>query len=213
VERSFPEPIDLTGRGALGVWIKGDGQGQVLNVQVRSPAHLYGGVGDRYIVVDFTGWRYFALVEPEGPRHADFSWPYGDIYTVYRNLVHFDRIASVSLWYNDIPPGATVSCDVAIRAIPLAESALRHPSITIGGRTIALPVELTTGSVAEVDPGGLCRVFGPNGEQSREVRIEGGMPVLETGAHEARLRGRADGSTRVRITTFFEGDPLAEGER
>ncbi|MFH1922674.1 MAG: hypothetical protein ABIP48_22650, partial [Planctomycetota bacterium] len=85
--KKFSPPVDLNGRSALGVWVHGDGRGELLNLQQTSPSHLSHGIADHYIVIDFTGWRYFELVEPEGERHADFACPYGGIYSFYRESI------------------------------------------------------------------------------------------------------------------------------
>ena len=44
MEKRFTPPLNLSDHQALGVWVHGDGQGEVLNLQLRSPEHL---VGDR----------------------------------------------------------------------------------------------------------------------------------------------------------------------
>ena len=77
----------------------------MLNVQLRSPTHISHGIGDHYIPIDFTGWRYFELIEPEGERHAEYPWPYGGIYSIYRESVNYGQVASLGLWYNNLPPG------------------------------------------------------------------------------------------------------------
>jgi len=84
--RTFSPPLDLTGHEALGLWVFGDGRGEVLNIQQTSPAHLSHAVADHYITIDFTAGVISRLVEPEGERHADYSWPYGGIYSIYRGI-------------------------------------------------------------------------------------------------------------------------------
>ena len=71
-------------------------------------------------MVDFTGWRYFELVEPESRRWALYAWPYGDPYSIYRESVNFSQVASLSIWFNNIPPGKAVTCYLSpIKAMPL----------------------------------------------------------------------------------------------
>src|SRR5439155_18289954 len=145
----------------LGVWVQGDGQGAVLNLQLRCPEHIVAGLGEHYIVVDFTGWRYFELVEPESRRWAQDSWPYGDPYSIYRESVSFNQVSSFSLWFNQLPPGKAVTCHLsAVKAIPLSKSALRRPSVTVGGKTMLLPVELESGSHLEVIPPRIAKSMG-----------------------------------------------------
>ncbi len=75
--------MNIAGKPALGLWVHGDDSGALLNLQVLSARHTAaGGVGDHYITLDFSGWRYFTLVEFESERVMDLGWPYGDHYSV-----------------------------------------------------------------------------------------------------------------------------------
>ena len=105
VEKRFSKPLDLSKTPALGVWVRGDGKGQRLNLQLKSPPHLSRGIADHYIDIDFKGWRYFELIEPDARRYAEHAWPHGDRYSIYREAVRRDRVASLSLLYNGVPPG------------------------------------------------------------------------------------------------------------
>src|SRR5207245_5369733 len=51
VERTFAPPLNLAGREGLDVWVQGDDQGAVLNLQLRCPEHIVAGLGEHYIVV------------------------------------------------------------------------------------------------------------------------------------------------------------------
>ena len=66
MEKKFEPGLDINKNQALGVWIKGDGNGELLNLRIESPKHLSNGArGDHFIKIDFTGWKYFELVEIE----------------------------------------------------------------------------------------------------------------------------------------------------
>ena len=128
IGRTFTPPINLTGREALGLWVHGDGKGEVLNLQLLSPSHLSHGIGDHYIIVDFHGWRYFELIEPEGERHADYVWPYGGHYAIYRESVRPASIERLNLFYNNLPPKETAVCYLSpIRALPTVSSDAPQP--------------------------------------------------------------------------------------
>ncbi|MCL5098890.1 MAG: hypothetical protein M1608_15420 [Candidatus Omnitrophica bacterium] len=188
VEKTFSPPLNLSGHEALGLWVYGDGQGQVLNLQLRCPEHLVAGIGEHYILVDFTGWRYFELIEPEGSRYADYRWPYGGAYSIYRESVNFSQIASLGLWYNHLPPKGQVACYLSpIRALPLVKAKLDHPAITIAGKTVVFPVEMESGSYLEFNGKSDCKCYGPQGELIDDVHIEGDTPVLATGLNEVRF--------------------------
>jgi len=58
MEKKFDPALDLSANQALGVWVKGDGNGQLLNLRVESPKHIsHGARGDHFIKIDFTGWK------------------------------------------------------------------------------------------------------------------------------------------------------------
>ena len=177
----FSPTLDISKNQALGVWIYGDGQGEVLNFQLNSPQHISHGTGEHYVIVDFTGWRYFELIEPEGERYAEYSWPYGSNYAIYRESVNYGQIESLTLWYNNVPQGKTVSCTLKpIKAMPLLSAKLINPSVTIGDRTITFPVEIETGCYLEFNSMSDCKLYGQQGELIREVLPQETRPTDNT---------------------------------
>jgi hypothetical protein len=188
VGKIFSPPLDLSRQQGMGVWVYGDGQEEVLNFQVRSPEHLVGGIGEHYVIVNFTGWRYFELIEPEGQRHADYSWPYGNIYSIYRESVNYSQVETLSLWYNNIPANKTVTCYLSpIRALPLIKAKLRHPAVTIGDKTIVFPVEIESGCYLEFHSMSDCKLYGTKGELICEVKLQGDVPLLEAGENQVKF--------------------------
>lgn len=206
-EKRFAPPGDLSKCQGLGVWVHGDGQGEVLNFQLRSPQHLAGGIGDHYVLVDFTGWRYFELIEPEGARYADYAWPYGDIYSIYRESVRFDQIESLSLWYNELPPAKEVRCLLsAVKALPLVPLKLVRPRLTVGGQTLRFPVEIPSGCYLEFLGPNDCTLYGPNGEVLGRVKAEGNVPTVAAG--ENLVKFQVDGGSvrpRAQVTLVTRG--------
>lgn len=211
LETKFEPPMSLAKQQALGVWVHGDGQGELLNVQLRSPIHVTGAIGDHYIPVDFKGWRYFELIEPEGAHHADHQWPYGGMYAIYREHVAMGQVGSLGLWLNELPPGKQVECSLGpIRAIPLVNTRLVRPTIEIGGRRLVFPVEIETGSYLEFEPPRQAVLYGPKGELLRQVEPEGELPLLESGISTIGFQcGAPEGvSARAHVTVFTRGQPL-----
>lgn len=207
----FTPPLDLSGHQALGVWIYGDGKGEVLNFQIRSPENLSEAIGEHYVIVDFTGWRYFELIEPESIRYDDYSWPYGWVYQIYFFHVDYKNIASLSLWYNNLPEDQTVECYLSpIKALPLKNVKLGNPAITVGGKTIAFPVEIESGYYLEFRSMSDCKLFGPKGELLCEVKPEGALPILESGDNQVEFTCEVPGdvSARANVTVISEGEPL-----
>ncbi len=211
--RTFSPPLNLGAQQALGVWVRGDGQGAVLNVQLRSPEHIVGGIGEHYVIVDFTGWRYFELIEPEGERHANYAWPYGGSYDIYRESVDYKQVEKLSLWLNHLPPKHKVSCYLSsIHAVPLVKARLRNPRLTVAGKTIVFPVELESGGYLEFKAPLDCKLFGPDGTLLREVKPEGDVPTLSPGENGVAFACEAppNCSPRARVTITTAGDPLSE---
>ncbi len=209
--KTFAPPLNLGGDRALGVWVHGDGQGEILNVQLKCPNHVVAGLGEHYITVDFKGWRYFELVESEGERHADYVWPYGGLYDIYRERVDYKQIEQLTVWVNNLPANGGVKCAFsAVRALPLVKAKIRNPRVTVGERTLAIPAELESGSYLEILSAGDCRVFGPDGKLLNELKISGVLPELAAGANRLTFTCEADAGVnpRVRVTTITTGAPI-----
>ena len=186
--KTFDPPSDLSRCQALGVWVHGDGKGEVLNLQLKNPTHIASVDSDHYIVVDFTGWRYFELVEPEGERHADYSWPYGNIYSIYRQSLRYSVVEALNLYYNNLPASDTVTCYLSpIRALPTVNAKLRNISVSVAGRTLVLPVEIPSGCYVEFRSLADCKLYGRNGELISNVTPKGDVPVIEPGVNEVRF--------------------------
>lgn len=206
--RHYAPALDLSTRRGLGVWVHGDGQGELINIRPASlsscDAHQ-----DHYLLVDFTGWRYVELVEPETERFEDYSWPYGRcIYKTYRETLTFKNVIALELWLNNVPAGRTVTCRLSpIRALPLVTQRLCRPAITLGGRTVTFPVDIETGQYLELRGPGNCTLYSAKGEFLRDVTPEGEIPRLEAGTNELTFRCAA-GACRPRayVTVISTGD-------
>jgi hypothetical protein len=182
--RKFEPVLNIKDKQALGVWVEGDGQGGMINVQVRSPEYtVYTGTGDHYINNDFTGRRYFELVEPEGGHIADFAWPYSaSSYANYRENIDYSQLSTLSLWWNMLPQGKPVTCRLsAIKATPLVKNTIKNPKLTINGVTISMPLNIETGSYLEFTGEGTCKVYGPKGDMIAEAAPQGTVPTLKNG--------------------------------
>jgi hypothetical protein len=105
LDRKFSPCVNLRNHQAIGMWIEGDGNGQIIAIRLESPRHVsFGAVADRYITVDFIGPRLFTLVETESNRWSDYVWNDGKwLYNVYRETIDFSKVESISFWYNNLP--------------------------------------------------------------------------------------------------------------
>lgn len=233
VGREFVPALNLSERQGLGVWVHGDGQGEILNVQVQSPAHITEAMAEHYIVVDFKGWRYFELIEPEGERFEDYRWPYDSPklqwdkevesadsapqhwvaghYGIYRESVAYGAIGSLNIWYNNLPPGKTVTTYLSpIEALPLVSNKLANPSITIDGKKLTFPVEIESGAYLEFDSMDDCKLYNREGVVVKEVKPVGEAPVIGPGEHAVSFEtGSSAGLTpRAYVTIITQGEPL-----
>lgn len=207
--RVFQPPLDLSGHQGLGVWVHGDGKGEVINLQLTSPPHLSRAFADHYIDVNFTGWRYFELIEPEGARHADYTWPYGGIYHIYRETVRPSSIETLSVYVNNLPPNEKMTTYLSpVRALPLVKAKLRNPAVSVNGKMLTFPVEIESGQVLEFFSPAECRLYGPSGELIREVTPVGEIPVLKPGENEIRFTCESPEGVNPRayVWTITEGE-------
>lgn len=213
LDKNFQPLLDLSKNQAFGVWVYGDGQGEILGFRLDSPNYVsYGALADRYLDIDFTGWRYCELVETESSRWNDYAWNDSKwMYNVYRETIDFGKVESFGLWMNNVPAGKDVRCIVSpIKALPMVTTTLRNPSITIGGKKIVFPVEMTSGSYIEYFSPDDCKLYGPNGGLISTVKPQGSAPVLVPGKNRVTFSctGQAGFTPRANVTVIGYGEPL-----
>lgn len=186
----------------MGLWVHGDGGGQVVNLRLRSPDWVISGFADHYITIDFKGWRYFELIEPEDERVLDFwwpdesragEWPRGDAaeerlsrfgYEVFRNSMDFTRIESLGIWFHNLPPGRTVKCAFSpVRAVRLVGGEIREPSLQVAGRRIVFPAALASGQYLEFEGDGDAVLYGRDGGRISGITPAGDAPRLSSGSN------------------------------
>jgi hypothetical protein len=212
MEKKFVPWLNLEKNQALGVWIKGDDNGEVLNFRIESPEHLsYGARGDHFVKIDFTGWKYFELVEIESTEFSDYNWPDLILAKSYRYQVQFKSIDKIQLWYNNLPAGKEVSCVVGpVKAIPIIPCTIENPSLTIGEEKIVFSVKMESGMYLEFRSSNDCKLYGSKGEFIKDVPVRGKPPVLNQGKNEIFFTCNAltGINPRVQVTIIGEGKPL-----
>ncbi|WP_372934303.1 carbohydrate binding domain-containing protein [Mariniphaga sediminis] len=218
IEKKFEPPLNLSRNQGLGVWVNGDGNGELLNLSIKSPKHIsHGAKGDHFIKIDFNGWKYFELVEIESSKSNDYLWPKpvstSDfyVYDSYRHTVSFEKVNGLQLWYNSLPAGKKVKCQLGpVKAIPLVPITIHNPSLTVGGKTVTFPVKMESGMYLEFTPGTSCCLYGKKGELIKEVLPEGSIPNLVSGDNEIKFfcSGQERVSKRVQVTIISKGESL-----
>ncbi len=226
--------MDCSVKG-LGVWVYGDGQGEILNLQNTSAPSYSSGYSDHYVKVDFSGWRYVELVEPETREISRYDWPMvsrksdwaytekgpaptsprlppsATAYTFYVMSGAINMVSSCGIWYNNLPIGKEVTTYLSpIRALPLRHAKLRDPVVAIGGSTITFPVSLESGQYLEYHSVSDCRVYDADGKTIASVMPLGEPPVARAGSNEVTFNCTSgDGPMpRANVTIITKGSPI-----
>jgi len=213
LDRKLEPSLNLKGREAIGVWVEGDGQGQIIAIRLQSPQHIsFGAVADRYITIDFTGRRQFTLVETESARWSDYVWNDSKgVYNVYRETIDFGTVDAVSIWYNNLPEGRQARCVIGpVKALPMVACTVKNPAVTINGKTVILPVEMPSGSYLELNGSNDCVLYGSKGEVIASVSPKGPIPLLSAGQNQVQFSSDVAGgpAPRVRLTLTSHGQAL-----
>jgi len=215
IEKTFKHGLNLTNNPALGVWVKGDGNGQLLNLSLRSPVHIsHGAHGDHFIKIDFTGWKYFELVEIESSEISKYSWPDDShfyVYDSYRHTIQFENIEKLQFWYNNLPNRKKVSCLVGpVKALPTVALTIENPEFTVNGEKLIIPVKMESGMFLELLSPTDCKLYGSKGELLQEITLEGKLPILLPGDNKISFScaDTNDVNTRLQVTVIGHGKPL-----
>ena len=209
-QRNFDPPLDLRAHQAIGLWVHGDGKGEVLNIKLQSPKHLSRAAGEHYVVIDFTGWRWIELIEPEGERYLDYRWPHRGWYSVFRQSKRQHAVSRVSAMLANLPKGQMEIHIGPVQGIPLAMPALDNLQLTVNGTPLALPFTARASESLELDPTGWLRLFDGKGKLLRTQRMAH-VPLLRAGANDfafACAPPLSGERARAKVTVFATGVPL-----
>jgi hypothetical protein len=211
VGKSYAPVVNISNCPALGMWVYGDAKGEILNLQLVDVTGTGPAVGEHYVIVDFTGWRYFELVEPEGKRWSDYLWPYDNPLAVYRETPDNKQIAALNIYYNNLPNGEAVSCLLSpVKALAVNRVKLESPRLTLGGTTLTFPITLETGDYLEFNSLEDCKLYDPNGVYLRECTAVGESLILGEGTNQITFDcdGPHGYNARALVTTITTGTPL-----
>jgi len=229
-------PVDCSMKG-FGVWIYGDGQGEIINLQNTSPVYTSNGRSDHYIKIDFTGWRYFEFVEPETTDITKYDWPYASkksewaytengpasgsprvplnslAYSVYILYGTVNSVSTFSIWYNNLPVGKEVTTYLTpVRALTLRTAKIQNPSIEIAGKTITFPVTLESGQYIEYRSMKDCKVYDAEGTAIATITPTGESPVIKNGTNQVTINSKGINGVapRLNITVTTKGNPITK---
>lgn len=199
---------------AMGLWVKGDGSGALLNIQIRSPREYHGCISDHYIDLDFVGWRYVELLlrERDSERLTDYTWPYsgaGGSHAVYRNSVDRAHLSEVNVLLNEIPAGGQIDILLSpIHSLSSRKVELANPQLQIGATTVTFPVTLQSGQYIELEEMDDCVLYDERGELIRRFRPQAEtLPSLAKGPNSLRFDCTAPtgASARAEVTVVSLG--------
>jgi len=208
VSRKFPEgrPAQLAPVSSL--WIKGDGSGATLNVQMSGWVR-----SENYVKLDFTGWRKVELFLRE--RDADlvesFVWPYESPRRLnnpglYMCPMDGSGVTAVGYYLNGIPKGASATVEIgAWDAYPQVRGELKDAVVEVNGTKLSVPFALAGGEFAELADGAWTH-FAETGEPLERI-LSQTAPAFVKGVNDIRYSGRAadGGFGRAEVTLFGEG--------
>lgn len=202
----FPKALDLTRHRRLGLWVRSEGQGGILNIQLAGTDARR----DHYIPLDFEGWSYRVLDPPEDGRFFDYKWPYSFTDLMYTCWSIYNATTELNLYYNALPAGSKTACWIGrIEALQEKPLPLQSPALEVGGQKVVFPVSLNPDDYLEVDWAGRCRHFEPNGGLLSEVRPEGQIRFANGDNTVLFSCEVSDSSSpRAEVTLAVKGDPL-----
>lgn len=205
LRRTFAAPVNLLDREAIGVWIHGDGNGELLDFRVSGSHH--------YVTVDFTGWKYHELVEAESTLTSDYIWPDGNVYSYYTDWGHkgYGSVQSFELWLNNLPANKKVECLIGpVRALSHISKKIKNPTISVNGTKMTFPVDMESGMYLELKAKDKCKLYSREGKMLQEVAVPGEIPVLKQGDNKISFacESLTEGAARMQVTVIGEGAPL-----
>ena len=213
VEKAFDPVVDLTPYDAVGLWVHGDGKGQLLNLQLTNSPEYFHTLDDHHVKVDFEGWRYFELLmrERDAAAYHDYKWPYGAHCVLHRSPLVRPVVSKLTLYLNNLPPGDEATCYLGpVKALRTRKVVLHHPTVTVGERRLVFPVDLESGMYLEFESADDCRVYDERGNLLKWLRPTGDVPTLASGENRLGFgcRGTEGFRSRAEVTIVACGPPL-----
>ncbi len=213
VGRRFKPYLDIRGNDALAVWVHGDGKGEVINFQLRTPREYQTAYSDHCFVIDFKGWRRIELPfrERSAGAYSAYRWPYRAGYSIiYRRPLDRGHVSALNIYLNNLPRGQAVEVKVAsLRAVPLRALAFRDPRFTLNGESLRLPLALNSGEYIEWDEQGIEH-FDARGALLERLPTPAVPPRLRPGANQLEFSATAltPGLIRAQVTVIGLGSPF-----
>ena len=210
VTRRFPEPLNLSGRRAIGAWVFGDGSGARLNIRLDDRQAYFS--RSHFVTLDFNGWKYCEFPEPSSEEVLKFPFP-GYTLVSLRNF-DYTAVGGLTLMLTDAPPGRTSSCSIGrIEALREVPSKVVRPSLVVNGHPVLLPVELADSQYLEYWGASEAVLYDKDGWELRRIAVAA-PPVLQEESNTIEIRNEAAAGevSRLRVQLIAIG-PELDGNR
>lgn len=211
-------PDNQTQKG-LGVWVYGDGKGEVINIRLHCEKHLDTGVGDHFIKVDFTGWRYYSFYEFQNceMKHSEYPMQKLD-YKVFEDVIPFNAVYRYDVIMDHLekvemlvhPQGDYDIRMKDIVTLPEKQLEYKNPTVSVGGRSITFETVLKSGEYIEYDPKTNTCVQGDGiGKIIAEPKVLGEL-TLESGNNDVTFTAECDSpfTKRAALTFIYSGEKV-----
>ena len=208
--------FDRGNNEAFGMWVKGDGKGERLAVElVEAPWSASVHVFD----IDFTGWRYlnFHFYERDPDLFSEDVWPYGDCSTLYTRGLYLNPVSGrnfgrVVFALARLPKDTACRITVSpVMSYATGSCLLKDASVIVNGVSVPVPFPLASGEFAELDGNGWWTRYNKFGQELQAVRDGAALPALKSGANAVSLaaaNATPEVPLRAEVTLFAEGRPF-----
>jgi hypothetical protein len=161
--RRFSPALELKDYQYLGLWVKGDGKGELLKVQLWDEA---GTPQDQYIPINFTDWRFIELAKPDPP------------------LLDYTKIVSLNFYYNNMPANTECHCLLDGLKVLSAATVTTNPTLIANGERVTFPVQMKPGDRIVMRAADDCWLYVAGEAEKVKVVPQGRPPV---GAQEVTV--------------------------
>ena len=184
IGKPFHPPLDLSRHKGIGFWMRGDGQGGLLKLQLRDTKAAM----DYYIPNDFTGWRYQQLARPA------------------RDAIDYSQVHSLTFYFNNLPGGKTVTCGLDdVKALPsLDERRIVDPVVHVGDHRFTWSGTLREGQYLILWPGEPIRRYGAPLTEPESSATPAETVSLPAGRHTVRFTTREPRTMPVRVRVTLQ---------
>jgi hypothetical protein len=208
----FAQPLDLRTHRGLGLWVRGDGQGELLFLELvaRDCKRQY------YVPIDFTGERYFEfpLGEMSLGRYYAYDWNHWSGFASWWvTLKGFDygHVEQMTVGFNAIAPKTGVRCAVGgIKALKERAVPLARPAVQLGDRRVEFAGSVPTGGYMVYEGGDKAEVRDPSYRLLAEAAATSAPLVLPAGERELGVDYAGEGGPAPWSRWEFECEGEAE---